>query len=381
MHDAALTAELRSSGSVRATAGLAGVTKSFGGTVAVRDVSLELHPGEVLALLGENGAGKSTCVKLLAGVYRPDAGEVVLDGQPVHLHAPLDAQRHGIAVMHQHPGLFPDLSVAENIFIGHAHRPPGPARSRRMRRDARRLLDMVGLAADPDDAAGRLAQLRAAAGRDRPRAVGERPRPDHGRADRRAVAARGRPAVRRGRRSARPGVAMMFVGHRMDEIYRVADRVTVLRDGRLVATAPADEMPRDRAVQLMVGRALERHVPPACGDAPGAVVLAASGLARDGAFADVSFDVRAGEILGFAGLVGSGRTEIARVLFGVDRRDRRDRSGSTAARSPFALAGRRHGGRHRLCLGGPDRPEPGDGFLDPRQRLAAGHRPGDARPA
>ena len=106
----------------RPVAALHGVTKSFGGTVAVRDVSLALHASEVLALLGENGAGKSTCVKLLAGVYRPDAGEVVLDGQSAQLSAPLDAQRHGVAVMHQHPGLFPDLSVAENIFIGH-----GPA--------------------------------------------------------------------------------------------------------------------------------------------------------------------------------------------------------------------------------------------------------------
>src|SRR5580704_1814734 len=103
-------------------AGLRGVSKSFGGTVAVDAVSLDLRSGEVLALLGENGAGKSTCVKLLAGVYRPDAGHVVIDGRPVEFHSPLDAYRAGIAVMHQHPGLFPDLSVAENLFIGHAPR-------------------------------------------------------------------------------------------------------------------------------------------------------------------------------------------------------------------------------------------------------------------
>ena len=128
-------------------AALQGVTKSFGGTVAVRDVSVALHAGEVLALLGENGAGKSTCVKLLAGVYRPDAGEVVLDGQPVQLAAPLDAQRHGIAVMHQHPGLFPDLSVAENIAIGHGTAARlGLLDRARMREDADRLLAMVGWA-------------------------------------------------------------------------------------------------------------------------------------------------------------------------------------------------------------------------------------------
>jgi len=132
-------------------AALHGVTKSFGGTVAVRDVDLALHAGQVLALLGENGAGKSTCVKLLAGVYSPDDGEVLLDGRAVQFGAPLDAQRQGIAVMHQHPGLFPDLSVAENIFIGH-----GPAAHfglldrAAMRRDAARLLETIGLDCDPE---------------------------------------------------------------------------------------------------------------------------------------------------------------------------------------------------------------------------------------
>ncbi|MFO1049399.1 MAG: ATP-binding cassette domain-containing protein [Geminicoccaceae bacterium] len=295
------------------------VSKYFGGTVAVRDVSLTLHAGEVLALLGENGAGKSTCVKLLAGVYRPDAGEVVLDGHPVHFTAPLDAQRHGIAVMHQHPGLFPDLSVAENIAIGHG----GTGRlglldHARIRADAARLLATVGLDCTPETP---LAGLRSSEQQlvEIARALSVRAR----------VLIMDEPTAALSQREVdrlfevvgdlrRQGVAMMFVGHRMDEIYRVADRVTVLRDGQLVATAPIAEMPRERAVRLMVGRSLS-HMYPERQAAPGAVVLAAEGLSREGAFAGVSLQVRAGEILGLAGLVGSGRTEIARVLFGVDQ--------------------------------------------------------------
>ena len=300
-------------------AALSGVTKSFGGTVAVRDVSLELQPGSVLALLGENGAGKSTCVKLLAGVYRPDAGAVVLGGQPALLHSPLDAQQRGIAVMHQHPGLFPDLSVAENIFIGHGPTAALGLLDRAfMRREAARLLATVGLACSPDapllglrSSEQQLVEIARALSAEAGVLIMDEP-----------TAALSQREVERlfavvdGLR--RQGVAMMFVGHRMDEIYRVADRVTVLRDGRLVATAPTNEMPRDRAVRMMVGRSLSNMYPVRVAT-PGAVVLATTGLAREGAFADVSLQVRAGEILGLAGLVGSGRTEIARALFGVDR--------------------------------------------------------------
>ena len=303
----------------RSVAALHGVTKYFGGTVAVRDVSLELHSGEVLALLGENGAGKSTCVKLLAGVYQPDLGQVVLDGQAVQFAAPLDAQRRGIAVMHQHPGLFPDLSVAENISIGHAPTARlGLLDRARIVRDAGRLLDVVGLDCDPETP---LARLRSSEQQlvEIARALSVRAR----------VLIMDEPTAALSQREVdrlfavvddlrRHDVAMMFVGHRMDEVYRVADRVSVLRDGQLVATAATDEMPRDRAVRLMVGRSLS-HMYPRREAMPGAVVLAANGLGRDGVFTDVNIQVRAGEILGFAGLVGSGRTEIARVLFGVDQ--------------------------------------------------------------
>ncbi|MFO1035876.1 MAG: ATP-binding cassette domain-containing protein [Geminicoccaceae bacterium] len=295
------------------------MAKTFGGTVAVRDVSLDLQAGKVLALLGENGAGKSTCVKLLAGVYCPDAGEVVLDGRPVDLATPLDALRHGVAVMHQHPGLFPDLSVAENIFLGHAPTLRfGLLDQATIHGEAARLLETVGLACEPTQA---LVELRSSEQQlvEIARALSVQARvlimdePTAALSSREVDRLFGVVAALRLK-----GVAMLFVGHRMEEIYRVADRVAVLRDGRLVAMEGVADLPRDRAVALMVGRPLSGMYPARTPRA-GEIVLEASGLSRIGRFSDVSFTARAGEILGFAGLVGSGRTEIARVLFGVDR--------------------------------------------------------------
>jgi len=301
-----------------AMAGLRHAGKRFGGTVALDDASFDLLPGEVLALLGENGAGKSTCVKLLAGVYRPDTGAVLVDGTPVEHWSPLEAQRSGIAVMHQHPGLFPDLTVFENIFIGHMPRGPFGVDHARMRADAKALLDAVGLACSPDDtlrqlrtSEQQLVEIARALSADAKVLIMDEP-----------TAALSQREVERlfavvAALKARQ-VAMMFVGHRMEEIYRVADRIAVLRDGRLMAIEPAADLDRDRAVQLMVGRPLSA-VYPAQHARAGAPVLEVAGLSRDTAFQDVSFTVHAGEILGLGGLVGSGRTEIARVLFGIDQ--------------------------------------------------------------
>jgi ABC-type sugar transport system ATPase subunit/ribose/xylose/arabinose/galactoside ABC-type transport system permease subunit len=300
------------------TAGLRHAGKRFGGTVALDDVSFDLRPGEVLALLGENGAGKSTCVKLLAGVYRPDSGAVLVDAAPVEDWSPLEAQRRGIAVMHQHPGLFPDLTVFENIFIGHMPRGPFGVDQRRMRAEAKALLDTVGLACDPEDSLKllrpseqQLVEIARALSVEAKVLIMDEP-----------TAALSQREVERlfavvATLKTRQ-VAMMFVGHRMDEIYRVADRIAVLRDGRLIATEFAADLHRDRAVQLMVGRSLSA-IYPAHHASPGAPVLHVEGLSRGTAFQDVSFTVYAGEILGLGGLVGSGRTEIARVLFGIDR--------------------------------------------------------------
>ncbi len=306
-------------GSPRGVAGLRGVTKQFGGTVALSDASFDLMPGEVLALLGENGAGKSTCVKLLAGVHQPTRGEVHIGGEPVTLRSPLDAQRMGIAVMHQHPGLFADLSVAENLFMGRQLKSPlGALDHRRMHAEAERLLETVGLSCAPRTPLGRLRSseqqlvevARSLSVQARVLIMDE---PTAALTTREVDRLFDVVAQLRTR-----GVAMMFVGHRMEEIYSVSDRVAVLRDGRIVEVAPVADMPHDRAVRLMIGRPLSDRYP-ALAPPAGPVVLEVEQLGRDGAFEDVSFDLKAGEILGIGGLVGSGRTEIARVLFGIDR--------------------------------------------------------------
>ncbi len=300
-------------------ASLERVTKAFGGVLAVSDVSFELRPGEVLALLGENGAGKSTCVKMLAGVHRPDAGHLAIDGTPVVLRSPVDALRSGIAVMHQHPGLFADLPVAENIFIGHAPRDRFGNLDRAQIYDrAAALLKIVGLRCGPDQALGglrsseqQLVEIARALSVNARLLIMDEP-----------TAALSRGEVERlfgvinDLRA--QNVAMMFVGHRMEEIYRVADRITVLRDGALVGTYPVREVPPERAVQLMVGRELANLYPRSRAQ-PGVVRVAVEKLTRTGVFENVSFTLRAGEIVGFGGLVGSGRTEVARVLFGIDR--------------------------------------------------------------
>ena len=300
-------------------AALIGVSKTFGATRALSDVTVKLRPGRVVALVGENGAGKSTCVKTLSGRYSPDGGHVEIDGQPVRLSGPLEAQDLGIAVVSQHPTLFGELSIVENMFAGKELRTKfGLLDHAAMKREAKVYLDRVGLAYDPSHTVSRMstsehqmleiAKALAANSKvlilDEPTATlssGEVARLFEVIDDLRAK-----------------GVAMLFVGHRLEEIFHVADDLVILRDGKLIHTCLAQDLTPESTVTYMVGRELGDIYP--VNDAEiGDPVLTVAGLSSDAGVKNVSFQVRAGEIVAMAGLVGSGRTEVARMLFGIDK--------------------------------------------------------------
>ena len=300
---------------------LHGISKRFAATQALDDVSLELLPGEIHALVGENGAGKSTLVKILAGVYQPDSGTIRLDGEAVQIHGPARARTLGIAVVHQEPRLFPDLTVAENVFIGHA--PSGRFGTidwRRTRQDAQALFkqldvqfDVGALVRGLSMADQQLIEIAKSLSVDARVLILDEP-----------TASLSAHEVDRlftiVRRLRDRGVAILFVSHRLDEVFKLSDRATVFRDGRHVITRATAELTTADLVRYMVGRTVSLF--PKVGTPVGDVLLEVSGLSRVGVFRDISFSVRAGEIVGFAGLVGAGRTEVARVLFGIDQPDR-----------------------------------------------------------
>jgi rhamnose transport system ATP-binding protein len=300
---------------------LKGVSKSFGAVRALEGVSLELFGGEAHALAGENGAGKSTLIKALAGVHRPDAGQVLLDGKPVVFHGPADARDAGVAVIYQEPTLFPDLSIAENIFMGRQpRRALGRVDHRAVRRAAADLFAQLGVDLDPDQAARglsiadqQLVEIAKALSFEARVLIMDEP-----------TAALTGSEVARLFRVVRTllerGAAVLFISHRLEEVFQLCQRVTTLRDGRWIASEPVAGLTEDDLVRRMVGRDLDELYPKQ--DAPiGEVALSVRRLTREGVFTDVSFEVRAGEIVGLAGLVGAGRSEVARAVFGVDRWD------------------------------------------------------------
>ncbi|HYH92245.1 MAG TPA: sugar ABC transporter ATP-binding protein [Candidatus Saccharimonadales bacterium] len=299
---------------------LRGISKRFLATQALADVSLELVPGEVHALVGENGAGKSTLVKILAGVHQPDSGIIRLDGGDVQIQGPAHARSLGIAVVHQEPRLFPDLTVAENVFLGHA--PSGRLGTidwAAMRRAATALFKELDVQFDVGApvrglsmADQQLIEIAKSLSLEARVLILDEP-----------TASLSAHEVERlftiVRRLRDRGVSVLFVSHRLDEVFDLCDRATVFRDGRHVVTTATSELTTADLVRHMVGRTVELFpkVPTPLGD----VLLEVEGLTREGVFRDIGFDVRAGEIVGFAGLVGAGRTEVARVLFGIDKRD------------------------------------------------------------
>ncbi|MFF7214869.1 sugar ABC transporter ATP-binding protein [Streptomyces sp. NPDC008238] len=300
---------------------LEGVSKSFGAVRALRDVSLRLHAGEAHALAGENGAGKSTLIKTLAGVHRPDTGTVLLDGRPVEFHGPGDARDAGVAVIYQEPTLFPDLSVAENIFVGRQpRRSLGRVDHKAVREAAAELFRRLGVDLDPEQPARglsiadqQLVEIAKALSFDARVLIMDEP----------TAALTGSEVARLFgvvRSLREQGAAVLFISHRLEEIFALCQRVTTLRDGAWIASEPLDGLTEDDLVRRMVGRDLDELYPKQDAEI-GEVALSVRRLTREGVFTDVSFEVRRGEIVGLAGLVGAGRSEVARAIFGVDRRD------------------------------------------------------------
>ncbi|CAM5698196.1 MULTISPECIES: sugar ABC transporter ATP-binding protein [Streptomyces] len=300
---------------------LKGVSKSFGAVRALRDVSLELLPGEVHALAGENGAGKSTLIKTLAGVHRPDTGQVLLDGEPVVFHGPGDARDAGIAVIYQEPTLFPDLSIAENIFMGRRpRRALGRIDHKATHAATAALMRRLGVDLDPDRPARGLSiadqqivEIAKALSFDARVLIMDEP----------TAALTGSEVARLFgvvRTLREQGAAVLFISHRLEEIFAICQQVTTLRDGAWIASEPLAGMTEDDLVRRMVGRDLAELYPKQQVQV-GDVALSVRRLTREGVFTDVSFEVRRGEIVGLAGLVGAGRTEVARAVFGVDRWD------------------------------------------------------------
>jgi len=292
-----------------------GVSRAFGSTQALADVSIQLFGGEIHALLGENGAGKSTLIKIMTGVQQPDTGEILLDGQPVRVASSQDAQRLGVAAIYQEPMIFPDLSVAENIFIGHRDRGRVVHR-RRMRQEAAEVLRRLDVSLNVGDPARGLTlaqqqtvEIAKAISLNVRVLIMDEPTASLS-AHEVSQLFRIIGALRR------EGVAILFISHRMEEVFQIADRVTVLRDGRWISTRPVAEVTPASAIRDMVGREVQQLFQRPQSH-PGEVVLSVEGLGRTGAFRDVTFELRAGEVLGFAGLVGARRTDVGLALFGI----------------------------------------------------------------
>lgn len=300
---------------------LKNVTKRFPGVTALDQVSVSVKRGDIHALVGENGAGKSTLIKVLAGIYHPEEGEVFLDGVKTVFRTPFESQQKGISVVHQEFKMSESLSVAENMFLGNLLYKGRLVDWKAMRVQADRMLRDLGVPLDVDTPVERLSvaqkqmvEICKAVNRNCKVLIMDEPS---------ATLTEKEQALMFGtvRKLKADGVTVIYISHRLEEIFDLCDTVTVLRDGAHIATKPVSEVTRDELVSMMVGRTVTKEYPRA-GAQPGEVVLEARGISRKGVLDDISFQLRRGEVLGIAGLVGSGRTELARALLGIDRMDR-----------------------------------------------------------
>ncbi len=300
-----------------------GIHMSFGGVEVLKNVDFDVRPGEVHALVGENGAGKSTLTKIIGGIYHPKGGGIEVDGVTTVIPNPRAAIAQGIALIHQEPLLFPDLDIAENIFVG---RPlmgglPRHIQWSAMYREASRILTSLGVHEDPRTkvrglsiATQQMVEMASALSQDARVLLMDEPTaaltPSEV-ADLFAII----------RRLRDQGTAIVFISHRFEEIFAISDRITVLRDGEMVGVRRTNETTVDEIIRLMVGRSLNLLYGRESDHAIGVPMLEVEGLTRRKRFQDISFQVRAGEIVGLAGLVGAGRTDVAKALFGMQEID------------------------------------------------------------
>jgi ribose transport system ATP-binding protein len=297
------------------------VEKAFPGVKAVRHGKLLLHAGRVTALLGENGAGKSTLIKMLGGAHRPDAGEIRINGEAVTIRSPADAHRLGIAVIYQELDLVPTMSARANIFLGQEHAVAGFVREKRERREAEELFRRLNVYVDPEVlvseltvALRQIVAIAKALSGDARIVIMDEPSAPLTPSEVKALFSIIQDLQKR-------GIAIVYISHRLDEVLEIADEVVVMRDGAHVASKSIGEVTRSSLIEMMVGRPLDQEFPKDRSIAIGEERLVVNGLSRGTKVRDVSFSVRRGEIVGMTGLIGAGRTETVRLIFGADRKD------------------------------------------------------------
>jgi ribose transport system ATP-binding protein len=297
---------------------LRGVTKRFTGVLALDGVDFDIRAGEVHAVCGENGAGKSTLMKVMSGIHQPDAGEIVHRGASCRFASPTAAEQAGVVMIHQELNLVPHLSVAENIYLAREPKRGWFIDRARLREDASRCLARLDVAISPDAAVRTLSvaqqqmvEIAKALSINAEVLIMDEPTSSLTEAETSQLFK----VIRELRRA---GVGIVYISHRLDEMASIVDRVTVLRDGRHIRTMDFADTQVDEIVSLMVGRSLDEKFPPRTGTPSDEVLLSVRGLHRKGVFEPLDVDLRRGEILGFAGLMGAGRTEVARAIFGAD---------------------------------------------------------------
>ncbi|MEI6913911.1 MAG: sugar ABC transporter ATP-binding protein, partial [Armatimonadota bacterium] len=299
-----------------------GISKTFPGVRALDNVDFQVRRGEVHALVGENGAGKSTLMKILAGAQMADTGSIVVDGETVVIDSPQKAMTLGISIIYQEFNLVPFLSAAENIFLGREPKSsiPGFVDFKTMYAESQGLIDDLGVSLDIRTPVNKLSvaqqqMVEIAKATSRKSTIIAMDEPSATLTEHELIRLFDLIA-----RLKSQGVSIVYISHRLEEVFQIADRVTVFRDGHVVGTKPVGELDRESIIQMMVGREIKQQIPKEITE-PGSVVLELKNVTRKGVIENISFQVRAGEVVGLAGLVGAGRTEVARVIFGADPYD------------------------------------------------------------